>query len=385
MAKKLLSTLLMATFLLLSVGSAVASSTIDRAEGTKDKAQQEIDKLEEELEKLQNQQAGLIGEMDEYEAQIVELMATVEIIEGQVADKEAELEQVQADLEVAKAKEQKQYEDMKLRIQYMYEKGDTAFIEAILGATSMDDLLNQVEYYDEVYSYDRKLLTTYKETKLATEQLQAQVETELEELSALQESCEAEKKTMEAALEKIAAEVDNYEAMMANAQQKVSDYEKVVAAQNAIIAQEQERIRKEEEERKKNENNNGGSSDTSKDPGYSTNVSPQELIDYAMQFVGKPYVWGGTDPNTGADCSGFIQYVYKHFGIRIPRTSLLQRTCGREVSYENAQMGDIICYDGHVALYLGNNRILHAKGRDYGIVVDNNAKYKKILTIRRVL
>ncbi|MEG0806208.1 MAG: NlpC/P60 family protein, partial [Lachnospiraceae bacterium] len=121
------------------------------------------------------------------------------------------------------------------------------------------------------------------------------------------------------------------------------------------------------------------------DPGYSTDVSGSAVIAYAQQFLGKPYVWGGTDPNTGADCSGFTQYVFRHFGISIPRTSGEQRSCGKEVSYFNAQPGDLICYAGHVALYMGNGRIIHARGAAYGICISDDATYRDILAVRRPL
>lgn len=94
---------------------------------------------------------------------------------------------------------------------------------------------------------------------------------------------------------------------------------------------------------------------------------------------------GGKDPNTGADCSGFTSYVFAHFGISIPSYSYAQRSVGREVSYANAKAGDIICYNGHVAIYMGNGQIVHAKGTAYGIVAYDNATYRPIVTVRRVL
>ncbi len=109
------------------------------------------------------------------------------------------------------------------------------------------------------------------------------------------------------------------------------------------------------------------------------------MVNYALTFVGNPYVWGGKDPNTGADCSGFTSYVYGHFGISIPSYSYSQRSVGKEVSYANAQAGDLICYAGHVAIYMGNGQIVHAKGTAYGIVGYDNATYRPIITVRRVL
>lgn len=373
MKQKLLSVLLIATFLVASMGNALASNVIDQAEDKKEEAQKEMDELYSEMEILQGQQEDLLGEMSVYEAQIVELMTTVEMIKSQIVDKNAELKQIQADLEVAKENERKQYEDMKLRIQYMYERGEGAFWIEILETGSMTDLLNQLSYYKEVYDYDRKLLDKYVETKNEIIELEAQVQLELVELAELEENLVTEQQTMEAALEKLQAQFEDYEDMLATAESRVSEYKAIIEAQNKIIKEEEERIRKELEA--------GGSYD----PGYSTDIDPNELIAYALTFVGKPYVWGGVDPNKGADCSGYIQYVYNHFGITIPRTSWLQRNCGKAVSYDKAQPGDILCYEGHVALYMGNDTMVHAKGRDYGIVIDNNPHYKKILTIRRVL
>ncbi len=109
------------------------------------------------------------------------------------------------------------------------------------------------------------------------------------------------------------------------------------------------------------------------------------VIDYALQFVGNPYVWGGTSLTNGADCSGFVMSVYKNFGVSLPHSSSAQRKCGYDVGgIQNAQPGDIICYSGHVALYIGDGKIVHASTSKTGIIVSNNASYKKILAVRRI-
>ena len=109
-----------------------------------------------------------------------------------------------------------------------------------------------------------------------------------------------------------------------------------------------------------------------------------QVIEYAKQFIGNPYVWGGTDLNKGADCSGFVQSVYKKFGIQLPRTSSEQRHVGYEVAYEDAQLGDIICYSGHVGLYVGEDKIVNAIGKNKGIGI-SSALYKEVLSVRRVI
>lgn len=109
-----------------------------------------------------------------------------------------------------------------------------------------------------------------------------------------------------------------------------------------------------------------------------------QVAEYALQFVGNPYVYGGTSLTNGADCSGFVLSVYANFGVSLPHSSKSDRSQGYAVDgLENAQPGDLICYSGHVALYIGNGQIVHASNKKDGIKV-SNADYKKILAIRRI-
>lgn len=117
----------------------------------------------------------------------------------------------------------------------------------------------------------------------------------------------------------------------------------------------------------------------------------QQVVNYAKKFVGNKYKYGGTSLTKGADCSGFTMSVYKKFGKKLPHSSSAQRKVGKKVSggIKKAKAGDIICYSGHVAIYMGNNKIVHAsnsaKYPKGGIKISNNASYKKILAIRRLV
>ena len=108
------------------------------------------------------------------------------------------------------------------------------------------------------------------------------------------------------------------------------------------------------------------------------------VTSYALQFLGNPYVWGGTSLTKGVDCSGFVMQVYAHYGISLPHSSSALRSVGRGISYSEAQPGDIICYSGHVALYIGGGQIIHASNPSDGIKI-SPATYTNILAVRRVL
>ena len=110
----------------------------------------------------------------------------------------------------------------------------------------------------------------------------------------------------------------------------------------------------------------------------------QAIVDYACQFIGNPYVWGGTSLTNGADCSGFVQSVFAHFGISLPRTTWDMENVGTPVSYDQAIAGDIILYDGHVGIYMGDGQIVNAinSSRGLGILP---ATYTSIITVRRLI
>ena len=125
---------------------------------------------------------------------------------------------------------------------------------------------------------------------------------------------------------------------------------------------------------------------------YLTDVRPitlgEEIALYAQQFVGNPYVYGGTSLTNGADCSGFVQSVYKHFGYYLNRTASTQMQNGRAIPYSSARPGDLIFYDGHVAMYIGNGQIVHASNSapyPRGGIKISSATYNTIIGVRRIV
>ena len=386
--KRVLSVFLVAVLLVGGMTTAYASK-IDEAQGkiedAKDKreeAQANLDKVNKEIDQLNAAQDALQAEMDAYDEELMALLTDLSILEEDIIGKRQEIDQAQADLEAAKIREANQYEAMKLRIQYMYENSNASVWSALAEVTQMSEVLNRVEYVNNVYDYDRNQLTEYQNTVQEVKDLTEKLDLEMIEMEELQANMNEQQIALENLIAKSSAKMENFNTKLANAASLAKEYAKTIKQQNSIISKQEAVIkeeRKKEEEKKKNESITGGSN-----PSYNTNVSASDVIDYACQFVGNPYVYGGTSLTKGCDCSYFVQACFGKFGISLPRTSYQQRSVGQAVSYSNAKAGDIICYAGHVAIYMGNGKIVHAANAKQGICY-GTATYRTIITVRRVL
>lgn len=394
----------------ISCFQSASASALSKAKNKKSEAQTALDNANADIENIQSQQQELQSQIDALDADLVNIIMNLDILEGELSDKQTELDNVTAQLAQAQEDEQNQYDAMKKRIVYMYENGDDSYIEALVGATDFSDLLNRLEYAQQIYDYDRNLLTQYQETVQQVADLKSQVETEKAELEEVQQSYQEQQASYESMIAEKQSQMSDFDTQLASAQSLAAQYKATVDEQNEIIRQEQaaaaaaaaQNNNKGNNTTTANNNNgnttgnnngsnSGGDSTTGGstgggglNPSFSTSVSGSDVVSYACQFIGNPYVWGGESLTNGADCSGFIKSVYANFGISLPHSSVALQRAGSEVSYENAQPGDIVCYAGHVAIYMGGGQIVHASSPSTGIKT-GSATYRSIISVRRVL
>lgn len=367
--------------LLVATSLYAEATTVNEIKDNINKDQNELAGVNDKLVDLQDKQDLLEEEISDLDAEMLNTMTEIGLLEDEIAAKEADIVLTQEAYEVAKQIEEEQYEAMVLRIRFMYEQGETNYIEAILSANSFSEALNQASYIEAIYEYDRKMLAAYEESKNQVMTLWEQLEADRAALENDKTVLEEQTVYLDGLLAKKKAESENFDALIAKANQEANLLKQKIKQEQAELK------RLEEEERRQNAANGN----------YTVSASYAEIINnasgsdlgkqiarYGCQYIGNPYVLGGTSLTKGADCSGFIYRIYSDFGYSVPRTSYQQRSAGTAVTYADAQPGDIICYDGHVGLYIGGGYIVHASNVKTGIKV-SKATYREILSVRRIV
>ncbi len=433
--KKTITAAIMSACLIATGSGQVFATTLENAQSEKAAAEEGLDSVNDEISSIQSQQSSLQSEINALDEDLVTTIANISILEDEIAQKEVELDQANADLDDARVIEAEQYESMKERISYMYVNGGSiSFFNALLGANSFAEALNQVEMAESVYSTDRELLQEYKDTEAQIEDLILEIEEEEASLQDQQADLEAEQASLNAMIAEKSAEMDDFDSMLAEAEALASQYRATIDEQTQIIEQEvaaqqaaaaaaeaeaaaaaaqaeedaaaaaaaqqaaDEAAAAAQQAEEAAASSSSGSSNNdvsytetssaSNDTSYSGSGSGQAVADYACQFVGNPYVWGGESLTNGCDCSGFIMQVYAHFGVSLPHSSYSLRYVGYAVSASDLQPGDIICYSGHCAIYIGGGQIVHASNSaPYpagGIKISDNYAYRSVVAIRRI-
>ena len=395
----------------LLVVDSVSATTISDIQDDLKKNQSKLDNVNQQISDYEDEQEAVEEQINDLDAEMVALLTDINLIQEAIEDKEADIARTQIEYDAALAVQEEQYESMKVRIKFMYERGEASYLEMFFGASSMGDMMNKANYVEELYEYDRNLLEEYQATVQQVAELQDTLEEEKSELETSKTELEDEQAYVEEVLAQKKKEYENYNVVLAKARQEAAAYTAKIKKETAQIRkleeeerrrkEEEERKRKEEEERKRKEeeallasqddpdsssNDSGGSSNTQETPKPSSpgGGKGQQIADFACKYIGNPYRAGGTSLTNGADCSGFVWAVYQAFGYSLPRSSYSQASAGKAVSYSEAQPGDIIYYGGHVGIYIGNGQIVHASTERTGIKI-TSATYRNIITVRRIV
>ena len=351
-----------------------------------------IDELKEDKAEKQN-------EVNSLQEELTQIISKINGLEADLVKKGEEIIQATDDLAAAEVREREQYEAMKLRIKYMYEEGDTTALESLVTAENFSDLVNKAEYVQNVHDYDRDQLQEYVETKNQIAELKTTLEEDQKKLESLQVEYEDQKVVLDTTIEEKRAEVADLDGQ-------------IQAAVEAAAREAEERRRREEEERQRqlaaaNNNNNSGNrqngSNNNQNSGNSGNSGSgssnnsgssgstgnsgnnnssgsnsgytssgnasvgQTIVSAARSQIGVPYVWGGSTPGKGLDCSGLVQYCHAVAGISLPHYSESQYAGGKKVS--SPQPGDICWKPGHVGIYIGNGQMIEAQRTGTNIMI----------------
>ena len=412
------------------------ATTAGEVQGQIDQHTNDLNNANQKVTDLVTQQELLQEQIDDFNAELANTMASIGVMEDQLAAKEQELaakegeiaakeeeivqkeqqiEQTQAEYDAAVVREEAQRENMAVCARMIYERGEESYLDALLTGKGLADILNQMDRVEKVCEYENTVLEEYITVKNQVHDLwdllveeKAALEDDKVRLEADREQLASDKQQLEADRAGLQQQKSYLDGMLAKKKQESANYEEEIrkakasaAAAKALLKQDQEALRKLQSGSAgtgtSGNGGNAGSAGTGTSSGGGTPApsaptggsgTGQEIANYACQFVGNPYVMGGTSLTGGADCSGFVYRVYADFGYSLPRTSYQQETAGVGVSYESAQPGDIICYTGHVGIYIGNGQIVHASNSapyPAGGIKISNATYRSIVAVRRII
>lgn len=302
-----------------------------------------VEDLEIELQKMDSKIETLINDINENENDLEATNKEIDKTETEITQKEENI--------------QKKQEVLDERMTALYKSGTNGYISVILKSEGLGDLISRIEAVNKIADYDKKIINEMNEQKKELEGQKANLDLQKVKI----EKLKAENIQKKSELDKSKAE---QQTILAENQTKMKEFDDKVNYYYDLISN-LEAKKKEKDRQITIIKNRQTASSTSSSRGNSSsgNYSSDALVQYALSFRGTPYKWGGTTPS-GFDCSGFVKYVYGHFGITLSRTTYTQIKEGTSVSRSNLQPGDLVFFGygspHHVGIYIGDNSYVHA-------------------------
>lgn len=348
----------------------ISSMGINVAAGTKNQLENKLQEQKKELENSKNKlgenqkrieeievEIGKIeSEIEKFDCKIIELSAELEITNDKVIELSQQIKNAEEEIVTMENKITEETEAFGKRLRALYMGGNQNMLEVLLDSKSLNDFLTRAEVMKKISDYDKKLLSSMKDQKIELADKKSKLNEDKKEITKLKEEQEAQLAILESSKESQMNLIKEVEEKRENLIASIPEYEQIIQEQENLIISTLNQI-----------------SSLSTKNAYKTNTSysrgngafnGNDVVEYAKEFIGIPYKWGGNSPEEGMDCSGYVRYVYRYFGVYLTRTTYSQINEGVYISRNELEPGDLVFFGygspHHVGIYIGNNYYIHA-------------------------
>lgn len=358
--------------LIVAIGLATTISMPILADPLSDKLKNQKSQLEEQknaYNQAQNNVDDIEASIEKLDSDIEKMYAEVDKTKVKIGETEQQIEKTTKDIQVAEDNIKEEEDLFNSRMRSMYMNGVDSYLEVLLNSEGLEDLISRVENIKKIVEYDNKIIGELTDKKSEIENQKVALETEKAKLLLL-------KTDNEHKIDKLKDKKQEQNTLIAEAKKQEELYSSKLSDAQSIVNATMRQIQQIRDNAPKYTPSRGSAS-----------LSSDAVVAYASNFLGTPYVWGANGPES-FDCSGFVRYVYSHFGVSLSRTTYTQINEGSYVSRDDLQPGDLVFFGSgsdphHVGMYVGNNSYIHAP-RTGDVVKVSPLTRSDYLTARRV-